>query len=64
VNALLESLKTLIKQSTEALGAEAPSTLMLKQQLADALAEQEKSRKVLWIRPVEPPKAGPDEKKG
>ena len=63
MNALLESLKTLIKQSTEALGADAPSTLMLKQQLADALAEQEKSRKVLWIRPVEP-KAGPDEKKG
>jgi hypothetical protein len=49
---LIESLQTLIKQSAEALGPDAPSTLMLKEQLAAALAKQEQSRKVLWIRPV------------
>jgi len=63
VDQLIESLKTLIKQSTEALGPEAPSTLMLKQQLAAALAKQEESsRKVFWMQPAQ---SGPgtDEKK-
>lgn len=53
MSALIESLETLIKQSTEALGPDAESTLMLQQQLAAALAEQEKSRKVFWIQAVE-----------
>lgn len=59
MDALIESLETLIKQSTEALGPDAESTLMLKQQLAAALAEQEKSRKVFWIQAVQS-KPGPD----
>jgi hypothetical protein len=53
VSALIESLEKLIKQSTEALGPDAESTLMLQQQLAAALAEQEKSRKVFWMQAVE-----------
>ena len=59
---LIESLKTLIKQSTEALGSEAPSTLMLKQQLAAALAKQESPRKVFWMQAAQ---SGPgtDDKK-
>jgi len=54
VDALIKSLETLLKQSTEALGADAPSTLNLKEQLAAARAKQDesKSRKVLWIQPV------------
>lgn len=52
MDALINSLETLLKQSTEALGAGAPSTLNLKEQLAAARAKQEQSRKVLWIRPV------------
>jgi hypothetical protein len=50
---LIESLERLIKQSTEALGSEDPSTLMLKQQLAAALESQQKSQKVFWMQPVE-----------
>ena len=53
LDTLIESLETLLKQSTEALGAEDPSTLMLKQQLAAALDNQEKSRKVFWMQAVE-----------
>lgn len=58
VDALIKSLETLLKQSTEALGADAPSTLNLKEQLAAALAKQEQSRKVLWIKPVNYTPAG------
>jgi hypothetical protein len=49
---LIKSLETLVKQSTQALGPDDPSTLMLKQQLAAALEQQEKSRKVFWMQPV------------
>jgi hypothetical protein len=63
VNALIESLERLIKQSTEALGPDAESTLMLQQQLAAVLAEQEKSRKVFWIQAAQT-RPGPDETKG
>ena len=63
MDALIESLTTLIKQSAEALGSDAPSTLMLKQQLAAALAKQEKSRKVYWMQAVRF-SPGTDEKKG
>jgi hypothetical protein len=52
VDALIKSLETLLKQSTEALGADAPSTLNLQDQLAAARAKQEQTRKVLWIQPV------------
>ena len=51
MDTLIKSLETLIKQSTEAFGGEDPSTLNLKQQLAAALAAQEPSRKVFWIKP-------------
>lgn len=64
MDTLIESLQTLIKQSTEALGPEDPSTLMLRQQLAAALASQDKSPKVFWIQPATPPSSDPDEKKG
>jgi len=50
---LIESLQTLVRQSTEALGPDDPSTLMLKQQLDAALARQEESRKVFWIQPAQ-----------
>lgn len=63
MNPLIESLQTLIRQSAEALGPEDPSTLMLKQQLAAALASQEKSPKVFWIQPATPNPAA-DDKKG
>ena len=53
VYALIKSLETLLQQSTEALGADAPSTLNLKEQLAATLAQQEPSRKVFWIKPVD-----------
>jgi hypothetical protein len=52
VDALIKSLETLLKQSTEALGADSPSTLNLKEQLDAARAKHEQSRKVLWIQPV------------
>jgi hypothetical protein len=48
---LIDSLRTLVRQSTEALGAEDPSTLMLQQQLEAALAQQVKSSRVFWIQP-------------
>lgn len=51
---LIESLEKLIDQSTQALGAEHPSTLMLKQQLAAALAAQGKAPKVFWLKPAAP----------
>jgi hypothetical protein len=54
VDTLIESLRTLIRQSTEALGPDDPSTLMLKEQLAAALA-QGKSPKVFWMQPVQQP---------
>ena len=62
MDALIESLKTLVKQSTEALGPEAPSTLMLKQQLAAALAKQEEPRKVFWMQAAQS-SPGQDEEK-
>ena len=55
MDTLIESLKKLIEQSTEALGADSKSTLMLKQQLAAALAQQGKAPKVFWMQPVQPP---------
>ena len=53
MDTLIESLKKLIEQSTEALGADSTSTLMLKQQLAAALAQQDKAPKVFWLQPVQ-----------
>ena len=53
LDTLVNSLETLIKQSTEALGPDAPSTLMLKQQLAAVLAKQGKAPKVFWMKAVE-----------
>ena len=50
MNTLIKSLETLLKQSTEALGADHPSTQNLQQQLAAALAAQDASRKVFWIK--------------
>jgi hypothetical protein len=52
VDTLIESLKKLIEQSTEALGPESTSTLMLKQQLAAALESQGQSKKVFWMQPA------------
>ena len=60
---LIKSLERLIEQSTEALGPEDPSTLMLKQQLAAALATQGKTPKVFWMQAA-PAGPGPDEPKG
>jgi len=51
---LIESLGKLVEQATQALGPEHPSTLMLKQQLAAALAAQGKAPKVFWLRPAAP----------
>lgn len=53
MDTLIESLKKLIEQSTETLGPESTSTLMLQQQLAAALESQAKSKKVFWMQPVE-----------
>ncbi|MEO8653803.1 MAG: hypothetical protein ABI409_06735 [Ramlibacter sp.] len=53
MDTLIESLKKLIEQSTEALGADSTSTLMLKQQLAAALAQKGKAPKVFWLQPVQ-----------
>ena len=47
---LIESLRTLIKQATEAFGADDPSTLNLQLQLDAALEKQEQSRKVFWMK--------------
>lgn len=55
MDALIASLQRLVGQSTEALGADHPSTLMLKQQLAAALAAQAPQPRVFWIRPAPPP---------
>lgn len=52
---LIASLQRLVGQSTDALGAEHPSTLMLKQQLAAALAAQEPRPKVYWMKPAAAP---------
>lgn len=60
MDTLIESLKRLIEQSTESLGAESTSTLMLKQQLAAALAQQGKAPKVFWMQPVQAPPAADD----
>lgn len=51
---LIASLQRLVRQSTDALGAEHPSTLMLKQQLAAALAAQDPRPKVFWMKPAPP----------
>lgn len=61
---LIESLRLLIKQSTETLGAEDPSTLMLQQQLAAALAAtQAQPPKVFWIQPRSANPAAPDKER-
>lgn len=54
---LIASLQRLVGQSTDALGAEHPSTLMLKQQLAAAIAAQEPRPKVFWMKRAQPPSA-------
>jgi hypothetical protein len=59
---LVQSLQRLIEQSTETLGPEDPSTLMLKQQLAAALASQGRAPKVVWLKPA-PDGPGPEELK-
>lgn len=46
---LIDSLKRLIEQATEALGPQDPATLTLQQQLAALLAAQEKPRNVFWL---------------
>lgn len=50
MDTLVQSLKTLIKQSAEAFGADHPSTLNLQQQLAAVLEKQEQSKKVFWMK--------------
>jgi hypothetical protein len=62
VATLIESLRRLIEQSSEVLGPEDPSTLMLKQQLAAELAKEEKSPKVFWMQAVAPGTATHDKK--
>ena len=61
MDVLIKSMEKLIEQSTAALGADAPATLSLKQQLAALLEQQEKSRKVFWMQPSG--SAPPDPKK-
>jgi hypothetical protein len=52
LDTLIQSLRTLIKQSTEAFGSDNPATLNLQEQLAAALERQEQARKkVFWIQP-------------
>jgi len=55
---LIESLEKLVDQSAQALGPEHPSTLMLRQQLAAALAAQTpqpgRAPKVFWLKPAAP----------
>jgi hypothetical protein len=55
MDTLIASLQRLLAQSTDALGAEHPSTLMLRQQLAAALAAREPQPKVFWMKPAAPP---------
>ncbi len=50
MDTLVQSLRTLIKQSTEAFGADDPATLNLQQQLAAVLEKQEQSKKVFWMK--------------
>ena len=59
---LIAALQRLVDQSTEALGADDPSTLNLKEQLAAAMERQEQSRKVFWIQSAGF-RPGADEKK-
>lgn len=54
VDTLIASLQRLVGQSTEALGPDHPSTLMLKQQLAAAVAAREPQPKVFWLKPQPP----------
>jgi hypothetical protein len=61
VDTLIESLKKLIEQSSETLGPESTATLMLKQQLAAALASKGKAPKVFWMQPARDD-AAPDQK--
>lgn len=62
MDTLIQSLRTLIKQASEAFGPDDPSTLNLKEQLAAALARQEQSKKVFWIKPQEFTPAGGEKK--
>jgi hypothetical protein len=48
---LIESLRQLVRQATETLGPDAPSTLMLQQQLDSAIAAQ-KPKNVFWLQPA------------
>lgn len=50
---LIDSLKRLIEQATQALGPEDPATLTLQQQLAALLAGREKPRNVFWLQQVD-----------
>ena len=54
MDTLIASLQRLAGQSEQALGTDHPSTLMLKQQLAAALAAQEPRPKVFWLKPQPP----------
>ena len=54
MDTLIASLQRLVGQSTEALGPDHPSTLMLKQQLAAAVAAREPQPKVFWLKPQPP----------
>lgn len=58
MDTLIESLRTLVRQSSEALGPDDPATLMLKQQLEAALAGKDKPGKVFWIQPAVPGDGG------
>lgn len=58
MDTLIESLQTLIRQSSEALGPDDPATLMLKQQLAAALAGREIKPKVFWLQQAAPNQEG------
>lgn len=53
LDTLIQSLRTLVKQASEAFGPDDPSTLNLKEQLAAALDRQDQARKVFWIKPEE-----------
>ncbi len=54
MDTLIASLQRLVAQSTEALGADHPSTLLLQQQLAAAVAAQQPRPKVFWLKPQPP----------
>lgn len=62
MDTLIASLQMLVRQSTEALGADHPSTLALEQQLAAAVAAQEPRPKVFWLKPEPPAPAPADER--